>query len=161
MQVVRKELKEIINVKGIYSIHYFEFKADFSFHGESHDFWELVYIDKGSAIVTAGEQIFKLHEGEVIFHKPNEFHSIASDPKNPPNVFIICFDTNSSAMDFFCERRLIVPTPFRKYIAEIISDGREAFHLTDDTPYSEHLIPREVALVGSEQLIKLNLLLKF
>lgn len=157
MQTKLKKLKSIINVSGIYSIHYFEFKSDFSFHGESHDFWELVYIDKGAAIVTAGEQIIKMQEGEVIFHKPNEFHSIASDPENPPNVFIVCFDTNSEQIDFFCERRLVVPPPFRKYIAEIISDGREAFVLTDDSPYSKSLISREVALIGSEQLIRLNL----
>lgn len=157
MQDIRRTLKTIINVDGIYSIHYFEFKSDFSFHGESHDFWELVYIDKGAAFITAGEQIIKMQEGEVIFHKPNEFHSIASDPENPPNVFIVCFDTNSEPIDFFCERRLVVPPPFRKYIAEIISDGREAFVLTDDSPYSERLIPREVSLIGSEQLIKLNL----
>lgn len=153
----RKQLKSILNIKGIYSIHYFEFKSDFSNQGEAHDFWELVYIDKGAAVVTADTQRFAMDEGEMIFHKPNEFHAIASSPENPPNVFIITFDCDSKYMELFHERRISVPTPFRKYISEIIADGREAFYLTDDTPYSKELIPREVSLVGSEQLIKLNL----
>ena len=153
----RKQLKNTISIKGIYSIHYFEFKSDFSFGGESHDFWELVYIDKGEAIVTAGEKSLTLGEGEIIFHKPGEFHSIASNPQNPPNVFIITFESSSKSMQLFAERQISVPTPFRKYISEMVADGREAFYLTDDTPYSEGLVEREEAYIGSQQLIRLNL----
>lgn len=152
-----KQLQNIINIKGIYSIHYFEFNSEFSFHGESHDFWELVYIDKGEAIVTAGEKTLTLGEGEIIFHEPNEFHSIASNPQNPPNVFIITFESSSKSMRLFAERQISVPTPFRKYISEMVADGREAFHLTDDTPYSKGLVERREASVGSQQLIRLNL----
>ena len=57
---INRPLKSILNVKAIHSIHYFEFKADFSFEGESHDFWEIVYIDKGCAIVTAESQKYFL-----------------------------------------------------------------------------------------------------
>ena len=154
---INRPLKSILNVKAIHSIHYFEFKADFSFEGESHDFWEIVYIDKGCAIVTAESQKYFLTQGEIIFHKPNEFHSIESDPYDPPNVFIITFDCDSAPMKFFYDKRMSVPATLKKHISEIISNGMDTYILTDDNPYSKGLTVREEYPFGSEQLIKVNL----
>ena len=36
---------------------------DFYFPGESHDFWELVFIDSGSALVTAENRCFDVSSG--------------------------------------------------------------------------------------------------
>ncbi len=139
------------------SIHYFEFKSDFSFPGETHNYWELVYIDRGRAKITAGEESFDLSKGEIVFHQPNKLHAIASDPEDPPTVFIITFYCPSEDMSFFEDKRMSVPTPLRKYISEMISDGQEAYFLADDSPYETELIKRADGLIGSEQLIKLNL----
>ena len=147
----------VINVTQIMSIHYFEFKHDFNFSGETHDYWELVYIDRGSAIVTADEHRMSLSQGEIVFHKPGESHSIASDPADPPTVFIITFRCDSEDMKFFCGRRMNVPTPLRKYISEMLSDGQEAYRFAEDSPYVVELKRREDGVFGSEQLLKLNL----
>lgn len=153
----RNSVNLIINVKQIMSIHYFEFKSDFSFPGETHNYWELVYIDRGKAIVTSGEDRFPLSTGEIVFHSPNRLHAIASDPTDPPTVFIITFYCPSEGMKYFENKRLNVPTPLRKYISEMISDGQEAYFLADDSPYERELVKRADGLIGSEQLIKLNL----
>lgn len=153
----RRPLKSIINVKAIHSIHYFEFKSDFKFDGESHDFWEIVYVDKGCAIVTADNQRYSLNAGEIIFHKPNEFHAIESDKNDPPNVFIITFECDSSYMKFFNDKHMSVPALLKKYITEIVSNGMETYYLSDDNPYSNGLVLRDETPIGSEQLIKINL----
>ena len=147
----------LINVKQIMSIHYFEFKSSYNFSSEIHNYWELVYIDKGSAIVAADEHSVTLSQGEVLFHKPGERHSIASVPDDPPTVFIITFYCPSKDMKFFNNRHMNVPTPLRKYIAEIISDSQEAYHLENDSPHEAELQKRDNGYFGSEQLIKLNL----
>ena len=147
----------LINVRQIMSIHYFEFKSDFSFDSETHTYWELVYIDRGRAIVKADDRVEEMGAGEIIFHKPGERHAIASDPADPPAVFIITFYCTSKDMKFFAGRRMNVPTPLRRYIGEMISDGREAYYLADDSPYEVDLQKRPDGLLGSEQLIKLNL----
>ncbi len=139
------------------SIHYFEFKSDFSFPGETHNYWELVYIDRGRARITAGKESFELSKGDIVFHQPNKLHAIASDPEDPPTVFIITFYCTSNDMSSFEDKRLSVPTPLRKYISEMISDGQEAYFLADDSPYETELVKRADGLIGSEQLIKLNL----
>lgn len=151
------KVRDLINVQQIMSIHYFEFKSDFNFSGETHSYWELVYINSGSAIVTADNERKILQSGEIIFHKPGEKHTIASLPSDPPTVFIITFKTASRDMAFFENRRMNVPAPLKKYISEMISDGSQAYVLTDDSPYEVPLIKREDGLYGSEQLIKLNL----
>ena len=150
-------IDNLITVNEIMSIHYFELKSDFSFSGETHNYWELVYINSGSAIITADGEDSIHNLGEIIFHKPHEKHAIASLPSNPPTVFIITFKSDSKIMSFFEKRRMNVPTPLRKYIAEMISDGKEAYFLTDDSPYEVPLKRRQDGLIGSEQLIKINL----
>ncbi len=150
-------IKNLITIEQIMSIHYFEFKSDFKFSGETHDYWELVYINSGSAIVTADDEALTLFPGEIIFHKPYEKHSIASNPSSPPTVFIITFRCNSKNMAFFESRRMNVPTPLRKYISEMINDANEAYILTEDSPNEAPLVKRADGLFGSEQLIKLNL----
>ncbi len=147
----------LINVKQIMSIHYFEFKSTYNFSSEIHNYWELVYIDKGTAIATSNDRTTRLSQGEAIFHKPGESHAIASDPEDPPTVFIITFYCPSKDMRFFNDRHMNVPTPLRKYITEMIADGEEAYHLEDDSPYETELRKRSDGLFGSEQLLKLNL----
>ena len=65
-------LKDEITVRKIYTIHYFEYMKNFEFSGETHDFWELQCVYKGEIKVL--DHILKA--GQVIFHKPNEFHNV-------------------------------------------------------------------------------------
>ena len=57
MTYIKTTLKREIAIDSIITIHYFEYMKDFVFHGESHDFWEFLYVDQGSVIVQAGEII--------------------------------------------------------------------------------------------------------
>ena len=62
------------NIEKIITIFYMEFPKNFYYEGERHDFWEMVYIDKGKMVCTADQNRFILKSGEMTFHKPNEFH---------------------------------------------------------------------------------------
>lgn len=67
-----------IRVQEIYTVHYFEYAGSYAFSGESHDFWELLYVDRGSLRVTAGDQVWELTRGQIIFHAPGEFHALSA-----------------------------------------------------------------------------------
>ena len=69
------DLKDCITVDKIFTIHYFEYMSDFSFPGESHDFWEFICVDKGDVKIRMGDSDIILKKGQVAFHKPNEFHT--------------------------------------------------------------------------------------
>ena len=58
--------KTLINISRIVTIHYYEFGPNFVFQGESHDFWEFNYIDKGQMVVTVGGNEYLLKSGELV-----------------------------------------------------------------------------------------------
>ena len=66
---VKTQLKNVINISKIVTVHYYEFDKNFVFDGETHDFWEMVYIDKGRVQVKRDEEELVLSQGEIIFHK--------------------------------------------------------------------------------------------
>ena len=84
-------LQKEIHIEKLYTVHYFEYMKDFFFEGESHDFWEFCYIDKGEIEVQADDQRYVLKKGDCIFHKPNEFHMLKANGKIAPNLVVASF----------------------------------------------------------------------
>lgn len=153
----KQKIDCIINISEIVTIHYFEFDRNFKSHGEKHDFWEIVYVDKGEAIITTKAGEFTLRQGEAVFHKPNEFHAVSANGLVAPNIFIITFVCKSKSMDFFKSKHISIPTPFRAYISEIISESESTYHLERNNPHLTELTEKSNPPQGSKQLIKVNL----
>ena len=65
---VKTQLQNVINISKIVTVHYYEFDKNFVFDGESHNFWEMVYIDKGRVQVRRDEATLVLSQGEILFH---------------------------------------------------------------------------------------------
>ncbi|GBG08617.1 hypothetical protein B1748_02945 [Paenibacillus sp. MY03] len=154
---VRTRLQESFTVKDIISLHYFEFSKNFKFEGEKHDFWEFVYVDKGEIDVFADMEGYCLQQGDVIFHKPNEFHGVWANRKIAPNVIIISFVCHSKEIAFFENKIFNLDTRQREMLAQIIKNGFAAFYPPFDDPRNHTLNRRPNAPIGSEQLIKLYL----
>lgn len=148
------KLNNLISVNKIVTIHYFEFEKDFCTKGESHDFWEMVFAEKESLLCSADGKKFLLEQGELLFHKPNEFHTLAANGKNAPNVFILSFVCKSESMKFFENKKFPLSPHLVKFIYPILEEGRKTF----DIPYSDpnlkkmKLLPQPT--LGGEQLIK-------
>lgn len=152
---VATRLKDDVVIDEIYTLHYFEYTKGFAFPGEQHDFWEMVYIDKGEAVVTAGTQEFRLSHGDVIFHQPGQWHTIRSEGVS--NSVILSFSCHSPVMEWFCDRRLKAGNHQKKLISLVLSEGMQCFEGPFGDPYTERLIRKKWAPVGSEQLIRQNL----
>ena len=73
---IKTKLQSVITISRIVTIHYYEFDRNFVFHGESHNFWEMVYVDKGAVEIKRNDEYITLKQGEIVFHCPDEFHSI-------------------------------------------------------------------------------------
>ena len=41
-------IEPILKVTDLYTLYYFQHKSGYRFEGESHDFWEIIYVDHGS-----------------------------------------------------------------------------------------------------------------
>lgn len=150
-------LRKSISISKIYSIHYFEYMSDFSFEGESHDFWEFLCVDKGEVIVTADTERSVLRHGEITFHQPNEFHNVRATGEVAPNLVVISFRCEDKAMAFFRRKTLKIDEAERNILANIISEARRCFDCRLDDPYLQNMPRKEPELFGAEQLISLYL----
>ena len=150
-------LKEEIVIKKIVSIHYFEYAKDYVFEGEKHDFWEFLYVDKGEVEVMAESLGFKLKQGEIIFHKPNEFHNVWANGKVAPNLIVVSFECKSPAIKYY-ENKILGINDFEKnLLVQIINEAKEAYTSELDITYLNKLEKRQESLFGCEQLIKIYL----
>jgi len=149
---IATELQNELVIDKVYTIHYFEYAKGFSFKGEQHDFWEFVYIDKGEALITADKEQFTLPHGNIVFHKPGEWHNICTDAAS--NSVIVSFECHSPAMKFFEGKVMQIGNIQKKLISKIIAERINTFEGPLGDPYSEKLIRRSNQPFGSEQLIK-------
>ena len=153
---IKTRPKTVINVSRIITIHYFEFGPSFVFQGESHDFWELVYVDKGTVLVKRDEEEVILKQGEVIFHRPNEFHSIKA-LDSAPNFFVISFVCTSEAMGHFEKYQAKLDTKLKTFVSAIIKEAEKTYHIPKNHTALVKLSRLDNAPIGSEQLIQMYL----
>lgn len=147
-------LKEEFHIEEIYTIHYFEYMSDFNFPGERHDFWEFQCVDKGEAEVCTDDGPHLLGRGQVIFHKPNEFHTLKAMGKTGPNIVVVSFACDSPAMKFFEKKLLSISDLERNLIGMLIAEARRCILTPLDDPYTEKMELRPDSPPGSLQLIR-------
>lgn len=154
----RLSFEKVFNVEKIITIFYMELSKEFAYDGEKHDFWELVYIDKGEMICTADKNRFVLKSGEMTFHKPNEFHNLSGNNAIAPNVSIITFECKSRAMRFFEGKIFKLNAEEKTLLSLLFSEGLSCYRLMDERdPLLQQLIQIDHAPYGSSQMTK-NLL---
>ncbi len=157
MEFIKVVLQEDFQIYKIVSLHYFEFAKDFVSEGEKHDFWEFLYVDKGEAEVMADTAGYKLKQGDIIFHKPNEFHSVWANRVIAPNLIVISFECNSAAMKNFENKIFNLGDSERNLLAIILKEGMNTFLPPFDLPKVHTLNKKPDSLFGSQQLIKVCL----
>ena len=147
-------LEDSVTINRIISVHYFQYMSDFSFPGESHDFWELVCVDRGEIDALAGDRRLTLKKGNILFHKPNEFHNVLTNGKVSPSLVVIGFECHSPAIKSFEDQLMSVQDTEKELLAQIIVEARNTFSGRLDDPYQEELIFNSEPLTfGSVQLI--------
>lgn len=146
----RTYLNPTLVIHKIITMYYFEFAKDYVFTGERHHFWEIAYVDGGEIEVTTDENHRLLKQGDVIFHKPDEFHSFHATKGKATNLFVLTFDCQSALMSRFFGRVEHLDDDERNLLTQILKEGKNAFLF----PFQFPLKRRKAALVGSEQLIQ-------
>lgn len=122
-------LKEKISVNRLFSDFYYELPDDFNYTGDSHAGWEFVYIENGKVSVRADNETFILKKGEMVCHKPFQFHSIRPF-ESATSVIIFCFETGSAHdeyMEYFNNKILSVNQRQRQYLSDIADMGNTVF----------------------------------
>ena len=109
-------IKEQIHISDMYTFFQVHYDSDYAFFGETHNFWECLYVIKGKLCVSADERIYYLEDGEIIFHKPNEFHRLQANGQVAPNLIVISFSCHSPLMAFFEDKILTIGETEKKLL---------------------------------------------
>ena len=150
---------KVYHIEKIITMFYMELPKNFSYEGESHDFWEMVYIDKGEMLCTADDNHFVLKSGEMTFHKPNEFHNLSGNGTVAPNIGILSFQCRSKAMKEFESKIFHLNAEEKALLSNLFAEGLACYQLTDP---NNPLLPNNMNAItpepfGGTQMIK-NLL---
>lgn len=147
-------MKIELNVSHFVTFHYFEYPHKFIFKGERHNFWELLYVDKGVVFVGTDRERYQLQQGQIIFHKPNEFHSVECNGIISPCLVVISFVCNSPSMNYFENKVLRITQRTKSLMSIIINEAKKNFQTNLSDPFYTKLELRDNRPFGSEQLIK-------
>ena len=114
-------------VDAFYSCFTHKFPADYCFSGERHDFWECVTSVEGTIEITAEERVFRIVPGQIVFHKPMEFHRMAAVGNQGYTTRIFTFGAAGDAMRFFEGKCLELSQEHKKYLTRIFNEGEQVF----------------------------------
>ncbi len=145
----RLKIKSSISVTSVITMFYYDFTANYRSGREKHNFWEFVYVDNGRVIATADDSTYIINKGEMIFHKPDEMHSVKCDGVTPANIFIMTFVANGTSMNFFKNKIINVPYNLQGILAAIVDEMQSAY---GENPGFISTHPNSP--FGAEQMIK-------
>lgn len=148
------KLENLLVISRIVTIHYFEFDKNYKFDGESHDFWEIVFADKEQIYCTSDDKRVLLKQGEMLFHKPNEYHTLYCDGTKAPNVFIASFECRSAAMRFFEDKVIPLKKSQIKTVYAIIEEAKKTFDIEIPNPDANRINLLPNPILGGEQSVK-------
>lgn len=149
-------VKSEISVDALVTVHYFEYANDYAFAGERHNFWEIVYVDSGEVEITSDSTVKIYKKGDIIFHKPLEFHALRAVGTTAPNLIVVSFDCRSEAMKFFSGKCYEASAFESGLLASVIREARNAFSTPLNDPMTTEMVVNSSEF-GSLQLIKLYL----
>lgn len=120
------KIKKQIEISEIFTLFEYHFDCGYSFPGEIHDFWECLYIIDGCACALGDERVYNLKAGEIIFHKPLEFHSLNVDCDNGADILFITFSASGELTDFIKEKVFKLSLPQKEIMSEFIKYLRKS-----------------------------------
>ena len=84
-----------MNLKEIFTCFYQVRKSNYTFPGESHDYYELTYIDHGTLDTTVDGHSYRLSKYDLILYYPGQFHTQSTDSQSTCSYLTITFDMDN------------------------------------------------------------------
>lgn len=159
IQYKNYKLAPEFTVTDLVNVSYYTLAKDFLWSGEAHEPWEMVYVDKGEMVITAGTDTYLLKSGEAAFHCPHEFHNLRVSGQKSANMIVLAFQCNSPMMRSFERKILSLNAQEKACLATIVEEAAATFRHFDNTASCSEapcveLTPREHIPFGAQQIIK-------
>jgi len=130
-------LEEVLAIENLISFHYYEYAPHYIGLVESHDFWEMVYVNSGTIQCNAGPLTLELKQGQAVFHPPMEPHQLVSIGRDS-SIVILSFTCPAMQSELFRGRVIPLDRMQRELVSSIYTEGQKLFQ----PPYNELYQPR-------------------
>ena len=147
------KIKNDIKIDGFHSIYYLENGKNFTKTPETHDFWEIVYVDEGEIIAMSDGKDIKIGQGTVIFHRPNELHTHISNKKDSNNILVISFETKSKAMRYFKNKYFTLDKHSKVLLSLFIEEAKKSLNPPPRIYESKETFNKDAVPFGGLQLL--------
>ncbi len=118
-------IDDLISINSIVTVYYIKL-AGITDYGESHDFWEFMYVDKGDHRLMLDNVRYDLTEGQLLVYPPNAFHIGTGEP-NTSHVAIVSFESDSAALNTLTGKVFTLDSTLKELLSKIITEGVESF----------------------------------
>ena len=143
------QINKVITVKNLITVEYLDISSSFFYPEETHDFYELTYVDSGriSCFVNGRESV--LTQGDFLLIPPQNTHSYSAVKGTSAAIFIVCFRSNSEILAVF-DGKISLDKSARALVADILNESKKAFSF----PFNGRLKVLETPALGSQQLVE-------
>ena len=93
-----------IRIREILGYYYSIRSNDYHFDGETHDYFELTYVDLGAMTTVVDGVTYNLNERDLMIYGPGQFHTQAIASEGPCSYVTIVFDMESSLYESLLNR---------------------------------------------------------
>lgn len=145
---IMTRIKDLISIRSIATVYFYDFSPDYTSSSDIHDFWEMHYCDSGEYDYLVSGRIHHLKAGDVIFIRPMAHHVVRCDGVHQASVFIITFRCSSPSMKRFSNRVVSVNESSLGHLKNLMKECSDSFVVT-----KYPLKKREDAGIGAEQLV--------
>lgn len=114
------EVKERIRITEFFTFFRQRYTSGYHFLGESHNFWEFLYVIKGSVCVSADDKVYSLNGGSVIFHKPMEFHKFHITGGEDAELFIVSYSAEGELTEFLKDKVFSLDYKQREVVSDLM-----------------------------------------
>ena len=140
-------------ITALKNVSYYNMPEDFGFDGESHDHWELSYVDKGQVAMQHGEHLFLVKAGEMLLCRPNQFHNCHVSLGKPACVVDLEFILDTPLPENIENEIIILNAEERQCMAAIIREAMQTYATFEKAPVSNSLERMDNVPFGSQQII--------
>lgn len=114
-----------IEITAMHSFFEFRRPDGYSFPGESHNFWECVYVQEGAVFVSGDERVYPMKRGSLIFHKPLELHKFTVDCADGAVLLVFSFSMRGELTDFFKNKLFLLSQTQEELLKRCLSFVRK------------------------------------
>ncbi len=126
----KHSLSSYLEVDGVYTIFCNVLRPQYTTRGESHSFWEFVYVSSGVLYADTMGKLIDLKAGEFIIHCPYDFHRHFT-LDGMADISIFTFDCDCELLYSISRRAISIDSSSVKFIKSVLKISGGIFEKYD------------------------------